>query len=138
METDDFTAFTEQQIKSGHAKLQSLAWLRTLPAGATKLSVVEKYLTATEFDPPSRHAPFRMRPTALQELPVGLQFEGDVTEEPGGNLSLNLKLQHSTAKPIEPGLEETLRISADENAKYPGAKHEFDEWAETVNVIPGK
>ena len=93
---------------------------------------------AAYFDPPTRHAPFRMRPTALHELPVGLQLTANVTEAADGSIGLQVKLQHSTAKPIEPNLEETLRISADENAPYPGAKHEFDEWTENLSPVSDK
>lgn len=138
VESDDFERFSQQQLKSGRARLQSHTLLRTNSSPLAKLSVIEEYQTATEFDPPSLEAPFRMRPTALQTLPVGLQFEGALTEGPDGSVSLNVKLQHSTARPIEPGLEETLRISADQNANYPGAKHELDEWTETLHVTPGK
>jgi hypothetical protein len=62
----------------------------------------------------------------------------NVTEEADGSISLHVKLKHSTAKPIEPSLEETLRISADENEPYPGAKHELDEWNQGLSLSPGK
>lgn len=138
VEGDAFESFSQQQLKDGRAKLQSHTLLRTNLSPQIKLAVLEEYQTATGFDPPTREAPFRMRPTALQTLPVGLQFEGELTADPDGNVGLNIRLQHSTAKPIEPGLEETLRISADEKAKYPGAKHEQDEWTETLHLTPGK
>ncbi len=138
VKTDDFENFSQQQVKSGRAKLLSLSLLRTRPSQSVRLSVIEEYQTATEFDPPTPEAPFRMRPTALETLPVGLQIEGDLMEDPDGNVRLNVKLQHSTAKPIEPGLEETLRISADKKAKFPGAKHELDQWTETLLLTPGK
>ncbi len=134
----DFESFFQQQIKSGKAKLKSHSMLRTRAAQDASLSLIELYRTATAFDPPTRHAPFRMRPTALHELPVGLQLTANVTEAADGSIGLQVKLQHSTAKPIEPNLEETLRISADENAPYPGAKHEFDEWTENLSPVSDK
>jgi hypothetical protein len=134
----DFESFSQRHIKSGKAKLESHSMLRTRATQDASLSLIELYRTATEFDPPTRHAPFRMRPTALQELPVGLQLTANVTEEADGSISLHVKLKHSTAKPIEPSLEETLRISADENEPYPGAKHELDEWNQGLSLSPGK
>lgn len=134
----DFAAFTQERMKSGHAKLQSQALLRMQSGPDAELSVVEEYQTATEFDPPSRHAPFRMRPTALQKIPAGLQLKAHLTEEASGTVTLGITLQHSTARPIEPGLEETLQISTSGKDGYPGAKHEFEEWAETISAIPGQ
>jgi hypothetical protein len=126
--TDDFTAFTQQRLKQGSAKLQSRTLLRVQAGTRGNLQVAEEYLTATEFDPPEAEAPFRMRPTALETLSVGLQFEAEVVEESPGVALLFINLKHSTAQPIEPGLEETLKIAASGKEDYPGAKHEFDEW----------
>jgi hypothetical protein len=138
LKPDDFESFSQQQCKSGRARIQSHSLLRTQPSPLFKLSVLEEYQTATEFDPPIPEAPSRMRPTALQMLPVGLQLEGDLTAEPDGNVTLKVKLQNSMAKPVEPSLEETLRISADPKARFPGAKHELEEWTDTLHLTPGK
>ena len=79
-----------------------------------------------------------MRPTALETLPVGLQFEADVAEESPGVAKLIINLKHSTAQPIEPGLEETLKIAASGKEDYPGAKHEFEEWTgDALRSPPG-
>lgn len=137
VKSDDFAAFTQRHFKSGRAKLQSQTLLRMQSGPNANLSVMEEYQTATEFDPPSRGAPFRMRPTALQMIPVGLQLEAHLTEQSSGSVILGFKLRHSTARPIEPGLEETLQIATDANADYPGAKHVFEEWTETIEAIPG-
>jgi hypothetical protein len=136
VKTDDFTAFTQQRIKQGSAKLQSHTLLRVQAGARGNLQVAEEYLTATEFDPPEAGAPFRMRPTALETLPVGLQFEVDVAEESPGVAKLIVHLKHSTAQPIEPGLEETLKIAASGKENYPGAKHEFDEWRGDALLSP--
>lgn len=139
VKSDDFAAFTRQHLQSGRAKLQSQTLLRTQPVPWASLSVVEEYLTATEFDPPSVRAPSRMRPTALQMLPVGLQLKTYLSAEDDGTFVANLNLQHSASKPIEPSLEETLRISADAPPLYPGAKHEIDKWAdEEMHIRPGQ
>jgi hypothetical protein len=126
--TDEFTAFTQQRLKQGTAKLQAHTLLRVKAGIRGTLQVAEEYMTATEFDPPEPQAPFRMRPTALETLHVGLQFEADVAEESPGVAKLIVNLKHSTAQPIEPGLEETLKIAASGKEDYPGAKHEFEEW----------
>ncbi|MFN0078496.1 MAG: hypothetical protein ACKVY0_18720 [Prosthecobacter sp.] len=134
--TDDFTAFTQQRLRQGTAKLQSHALLRLQGSTRGTLQVTEEYMTATEFDPPEAEGPFRMRPTALETLPVGLQFEVEVAEESGHSASLSIHLKHSTAKPIEPGLEETLKIAASGHERYPGAKHEFEEWRGDALLSP--
>ena len=134
----DFATFTQQRLKNGQTKLQSHTMLCMKSGSRGVLSVVEEYMTATEFDPPDAAAPFRIRPTALKTLPVGLQFEADgAVEESGGMVNLNVKLRLSTAKPVEPGLKETLKISASGHEKYPGAKHEFDEWTKAVRTPLG-
>jgi hypothetical protein len=133
----DLTAFTQQRLKQGTAKLQSHTMLRTRASVRSTLNLTEEYMTATEFDPPSRDAPYRMRPTALMTLPVGLQLEVNVEASPGRPAKLNVCLKHSTARPVEPGLEETLQIFTSGKDDYPGAKHEFDEWSETIRIVPG-
>ncbi len=136
--TDDFTAFTHQRLKQGTAKLQSHTLLRVQAGTRGNLQVAEEYMTATEFDPPEAEGPFRMRPTALETLPVGLHFEVEVAEESGHSASLSINLKHSTTKPIEPGLEETLKIAASGKEDYPGAKHEFEEWTgDALRSPPG-
>jgi hypothetical protein len=128
VKADDFAAFTQQRLKSGSAKLKAHAMLRQWPASEGRLQVAEEYMTAMEFDPPEPEAPFRMRPTALETLPVGLHFETELSEEVEGIPALKVALRLSTAKPIEPGLEETLKIAASGHEDYTGAKHKFDEW----------
>ncbi|HBJ84861.1 MAG TPA: hypothetical protein DDZ88_13520 [Verrucomicrobiales bacterium] len=56
--------------------------------------------------------------------------------EESGIASLSISLKHSTAKPIEPGLEETLKIAASDKEDYPGAKHEFEEWRGDALLSP--
>jgi hypothetical protein len=134
--TDEFHAFTQQRLTQGTAKLQSHTLLRMHAGTRGTLQVAEEYMTATEFDPPEAEGPFRMRPTALETLPVGLQFEADVAEESPGVALLIVNLKHSTAKPIEPGLEETLKIASSGKEDYPGAKHEFEEWRGDALLSP--
>lgn len=136
VKTDDFASFTQQRLKQGTAKLQSHTLQRVQASTRSVLSVAEEYLTATEFDPPEPGAPLRMRPTALETLPVGLHVEVDVDEESPGVAKLIVHLKHSTAKPIEPGLEETLKIAASGKEDYPGAKHEFEEWRGDALLSP--
>lgn len=134
----DFATFTQQHLKSGRAKLQSQTLLRMKSGPSATLSVMEEYLTATAFDPPSRGAPFRMRPTALQMIPVGVLLQANLKEQSNGTVILGFKLRHSTARPIEPGLEETLQIFTSGKDEYPGAKHVFEEWTEIIEAIPGE
>jgi len=137
--TADFEAFTQKQITSGRASLLSQTMLRTQPSFRFELTVVDEYMTAVEFDPPSREAPFRMRPTALKRLPVGLQLEGDLSNRAGDLVKATFyHLRRSVSKPVEPGLEETLQIASHANPRYPGAKHEVDEWSGTLSMLLGK
>ena len=138
VKSDDLMTFTQQRLKQGTATLQSHAMLRTRASIRSTLNVTEEYLTATEFDPPNPDAPYRMRPTGLKTLPVGLQLEVEVTAAPGGISQLEISLKHSTARPVEPSLEDTLQIFTSGKDDDPGAKHEFDEWTETIRAIPGK
>ena len=50
-----------------------------------------------------------------------------MAEESPGVAKLIVHHKHSTAQPIEPGPEETLKIAASGKEDYPGAKHEFEE-----------
>jgi hypothetical protein len=59
-----------------------------------------------------------------------------VAEESPGVAKLIVNLKHSTAQPIEPGLEETLKIAASGHERSPGAKHEFDEWRGDALLSP--
>ncbi|MDI1314923.1 hypothetical protein [Prosthecobacter sp.] len=138
VKSDDLMAFTQQNLKQGAATLQSYTMQRTQASVRSTLNVTEEYMTATEFDPPNRDAPYRMRPTALMTLPVGLQLKVEVIASPNGTSQLGISLKHSTARPVEPGLEETLQIYTSGKDVYPGAKHEFDEWTEKIRIIPGK
>ncbi|WP_395746740.1 hypothetical protein [Prosthecobacter sp.] len=130
---EEFETFSRQKLKSGRATLQSHTLLRSNPLTSASLSVAEEYRTAVDFDPPTKDAPLRMRPTGLNDIPVGQQLEVELAEDPAGIVSAKIKLQHSTDRPVEPSLEETLRISANEDADYPGARHELDEWSETIS-----
>ncbi len=138
VKSDDLTAFTQQRLNQGTATLQSHTMLRTRAAVRSTLNVTEEYMTATAFDPPNRDAPYRMRPTALMTLPVGVQMEVEVESVPGGVPHVGISLKHSTAKPVEPSLEETLQIYTSGKDDYPGAKHEFDEWTETLHASLGQ
>lgn len=136
VKTDEFTAFTQARLKRGLAKLQSHTLQRVQASTRSVLSLAEEYLTATEFDPPEPETPLRMRPTALETLHVGLHVEVEVAAEADGIAVVHLHLKHSTAKPIEPGLEETLKIAASGKERYPGAKHEFEEWRGDALLSP--
>ena len=59
-----------------------------------------------------------------------------MAEESPGIAKLIVDLKHSSAQPIEPGLEETLKIAASGKEDYPGAKHEFDEWRGDALLSP--
>ena len=59
-----------------------------------------------------------------------------MAEESPGVAKLIIHLQHSSAQPTEPGPEETLKISASGKERYPGAKHEFEEWRGDALLSP--
>jgi hypothetical protein len=56
-----------------------------------------------------------------------LSSQTSVAEESPGAAKLIVHLEHSSALPIAPGLEETLKIAARGKEDYPGAKGEFEE-----------
>lgn len=103
------------------------ATLRGFAIQETTLSLVEEYMTATEFDPPDKGAEKRMRPTALEYLPVGLQvtLNTDPAEE-AAQFDYDIRL--TTYPPVEPTLLQTLDIAARGKEDEYGAKHHFNQW----------
>ncbi len=131
-----------ERVQSGQVPLVAQAMLHLPGRSVAKLAMTEDYPTATEFDPPEPESPTRMRPTALETLPVGSRWEVDLDDEniaavQDPHLRLTHTFSHSTARPVEPGLKETLVIAAGPKAEYPGAKHLLETWAEEgVKIIP--
>lgn len=93
--------------------------------------IVEQHQHATEFDPPDSKDQPRMRPTALDTISAGTEFEIDVQPgmEPPFEVFVNFSLKHSTALPVEPDLPTTLAIFAqDEDTPYPAGPHPQETW----------
>lgn len=121
------------RVKGGQSPL--IAHLRMKPGldQNTKISLVEEYMTATEFDPPEPESPQRMRPTALETLPVGSTWEVSfVASEESPDWSLDMTFSQSTARPVEPNLAEMLVIAASERNDYRGAVHPQETWVESL------
>lgn len=138
MKRTDWSAFTSERLKEVGASLEGHLVLRLAAGREGKMEAVEEQMTATEFDPPEPEAPGRMRPTALETLPCGTRLEAMWRDGFADGLSLDVTLRHTTTKPVEPGLEETLKIAASEKEEYPGATHHFDEWRdESLLIAPG-
>ncbi|GEP41168.1 hypothetical protein [Brevifollis gellanilyticus] len=124
----EFAALTARELNGGRAKLSGHMFQRQRPGAEGRIRLVEEQMTATEFDPPEKETPGRMRPTALETLPVGTSMEAHQILEGFGEGTLIVDLQHSIAKPVEPTLPDTLKIAATGHEDYPGAKHLFSEW----------
>ena len=125
----NFATTVSEQLQAKKARL--LAQVMQSGQGG-EVRITEEYMTATEFDPPEPEAAGRLRPTALETLPVGthLQMESPLNEfkdlEP-----VTVTLRHSIALPVEPSLENFLKLhEKDELNNHPGAKHDFVEWTE--------
>lgn len=132
------------RAQSGDRPLVAHVMLQLQGGPQATVGITEDYPTATEFDPPHRDGSPRMRPTALETLPVGSRWELDLNDE---NLSvaedphvlLTHTFLHSTARPLEPGLKETLAIATDPKAEYPGAPHLVETWSEgSLKLVPGR
>lgn len=132
------------RVQSGQTPVVAQMMLHLQGRSQAKAGITEDYHTATEFDPPHRDGSPRMRPTALESLPVGSRWEVEVDDQ---NLSaprdphllLTHSFQQSTVRPVEPGLPETLAIAADSKAEYPGAVHLLETWAEDgLKLVPGQ
>ena len=132
---DDFAAFTTREMDAGRARLSGHVLYQQRQGSEARLALVEEQMTATEFDPPEPGAPDRMRPTALETLPVGTSLETDYVSEGFHAGSIKVQLRHSIAKPVEPGLPETLKIASSGKEDYPGATHLFSEWQEQLMQI---
>lgn len=129
------------RVKSGSAAIAAHVVLHIHAGSRATASITEDYMTATEFDPPEKIGSPRMRPTALEMLPVGSRWEVDVHDpQVGGSaLSLTHTFHHSTAKPIEPSLQDTLAIAATKKVEYPGAVHPFESWSDAdLKLTPGQ
>ncbi len=120
------------RVKSGDATLAAHVALRFHAGSRAKVSITEDYRTAVEFDPPEKPDTPRMRPTALKSLPVGTSWEIKAHDPAPEDsiLLLTHAFDHSTAKPTEPTLQETLAIAAKDKEDYPGAAHHFETWAD--------
>lgn len=134
----EWSAFMAKRLKNGEALLEGHALLRLVEGREENTEIVEEQMTAVEFDPPEPEAPGRMRPTALETLHCGTTFKASLADGFGDKLRVVFDLRHTMKKPIEPGLEETLKIAATGKEDYPGAKHFFGEWQnESLLVAPG-
>ncbi|MBB5038360.1 hypothetical protein HNQ64_002623 [Prosthecobacter dejongeii] len=142
-ETKRFQTLMER-VQSGQVPLVAQAMLHLPGRTVGKLAMTEDYPTATEFDPPEPESPTRMRPTALETLPVGSRWEVGLDDEnisavQDPHLRLTHTFSHSTARPVEPGLKETLAIAASSKEDYPGAKHLLETWGEEgLKIIPDR
>lgn len=128
VKTADFAAFTAKQLDAGHAKLSGHIIHRHRSGSDARLMVAEEQMTATEFDPPEPQAPLRMRPTALEILPVGTSLEARQVLEGFSEGTLIIDLRHSIARPVEPSLPERLKQAAKDENDYPAAQHLFSQW----------
>lgn len=138
MKRSDWSAFTSERLREVSASMEGHLVLRLAAGRGGKMEAVEEQMTAVEFDPPAPEAPGRMRPTTLDMLPCGTRIEAMWRDGFANGVSLEVMLRHTTKRPIEPGLEETLKIAAGEKEDYPGATHLFDEWKdESLLVTPG-
>lgn len=132
------------RAQSGQSPLVAHVMLHLEGGHRATVGIAEDYPTATEFDPPHRDGSPRMRPTALETLPVGSRWELDLNDEnlsvaEDPHLLLTHTFLHSTARPLEPGLKETLAIAADPKAEYPGAPHLVETWSEgSLKLVPGQ
>ncbi len=135
VKSPDFASFIAQKLDARSATLSGHALQRQRHGSETTLAVSEYQMTATEFDPPEPQTPGRMRPTAMEGLPVGTRLQMDFVNEGFGSGSLKVDLEQSIAKPIEPSLPETLKIAASGNEDYPGAKHLVSEWKEQLTQL---
>jgi len=125
----NFATTATQQLQTKKARLLAQVVQRGL---TSELRIAEEYMTATEFDPPEPEAAGRLRPTALETLPVGTHFEMSAPLNDSKDLEpVTVTLRHTTALPVEPSLEDFLKLhDKDELNNHTGAKHDFVEWTE--------
>ena len=129
------------RVRSGTATLTAHMMLHLHLGNYAFSNITEDSPTATEFDPPEHKESARMRPTALEVLPVGTRWELGLSLPQSGDAGLRVTsaLLHSTARPVEPGLEETLAIAASDSHDYPGAVHHVEKWSDgNLQLADGK
>lgn len=126
---ENFATTASEQLQAKKARL--LAQVMQSGQGG-EVRITEEYMTATEFDPPEPEAAGRLRPTALETLPVGTHLEMDARLNEFNDLEpITVTLRQSIALPVEPSLDDFLKLhEKDELNNHPGAKHDFVEWTE--------
>jgi hypothetical protein len=130
----------QRRVSAGTASLAAHLLVRAQMNRRASCRITEEYMTATEFDPPRTPRSPRMRPTALESLPVGSRWEIEIAAETPEATSVSVfhTFQHSTAKPVEPPLAETLPIGRRAISRggedYPGAIHHQETWKDTVKA----
>lgn len=126
------------RLQSGRTPLIAHVVIKLCDRRRSQISITEDYHTATEFDPPEPHNPLRMRPTALETLRVGSHWEVDfAAAEDGKEAVLDFEFIQTTARPIEPGLKETVAIAAAGKERYTGAIHHQESWRDSLAVTFG-
>jgi hypothetical protein len=123
---------------AGATPLAAHVVLRWRSSHRSSASVSEEYMTATEFsDPPRPTSLLRTRPTALDQQPVGSRWQIEATANAeDSTIDLNYEFDHSTAKPVEPSLQEVLAIFARSNSRHQGAVPHTESWSGGVKLLP--
>lgn len=127
------------RVQSGTVSLVSHLHLLAREGIQARASIFEDYMTATEFDPPDSPKGKSIRPTALATLPTGSQWEVDWTGM-GSDSMVRLKhaFDQSTAKPVEPSLQDNLAMWAKGKTSSTGAAPYTESWKdEELTLIPG-
>lgn len=132
------------RLETGDSQRVASSLVRMQARRRSTLRTTEDFPTATEFDPPDSKDIPRMRPTALEQLPVGSRWELEVNDwkNPAGQIEavqLTHHYQHSTDRPDEPSLEDTLKWARETpERQFPGAAHLQTEWAGEVRLKSGR
>ncbi len=133
------------RVKSGSATLAAHAVLASQKGQRATARMSDEVMTATEFDGPDEESPGRMRPTALETLPVGCEWQVEVDHDPAlpakeASIVLNQEFRLSTARPLEPSLKASLAIAATGSHDYPQAPHPSETWrfGDGLKLIQGQ
>ncbi len=140
-----FSTLTDR-VKAGTSGIVAHLSVMIAKQGHATLAIQEEVMTAMEFDPPQDGAPNCMRPTGLDVIAAGSQWEVELTTPdeaevhvPQGALRMKQKFTHTTALPVEPTLQSLIdhyRKHGEEN--YPEALRFVEAWEGEHTLVPGE
>jgi hypothetical protein len=137
-----------KRVNGTDVKLAAHVAVAVNPGFSARLGSTEEVRTVTEVDPPRENAPSRYRPTAVDVLPCGTQWEVTARLSRPDNpllalapmeIHLSHHLQHDVERPREPNYEDVIAEAlASPVGDVPQAIVLQESWEGEARLAPGK